>query len=85
MVNYTPYTMAISDFRNFGFLTFKNYNFHFFKNKYSTNPIFYRYPKDQNICYWLCVTISCTKFQANIFIFGCEMPQKPNEGNDVIF
>ena len=32
----------------------------------------------------LCVTNSCTTFQANIFIFGCEMAQKPIDGNDII-
>ena len=31
----------------------------------------------------LCVTKSCTKFQANIFTFGFEMAQKPSDGNDV--
>ena len=27
----------------------------------------------------------CTKFQANIFIFGCAMTQKPGEDDDVTF
>ena len=33
----------------------------------------------------LCVTNMCTEFQANIFIFGCAMAQKPGEGDDVTF
>ena len=33
----------------------------------------------------LCVTNNCAKFQANIFIFGCEVAQKQIDGNDVIF
>ena len=32
-----------------------------------------------------CANNSCTKFQANIFIFGCTMAQRPGEGNDVTF
>ena len=76
--------MAISDVWNFGFLTPKK-QFQFFKNKCTKNPKFYRYPKNGIYVIELCVTNSCTKFQANIFIFGCEMAQKPIDGNDVIF
>ena len=32
-----------------------------------------------------CAISMCTKFQANIFIFGCAMAQKPSNGNDVTF
>ena len=27
----------------------------------------------------------CTKFEANIFIFGCARPQKPSKDDDVTF
>ena len=30
-------------------------------------------------------TSMCTKFQANMFIFGCAMAQKPSSGNDATF
>ena len=33
----------------------------------------------------LCATSMCAKFQANIFIFGYAMAQKPSNGNDVTF
>ena len=75
--------MAILDFQNFGFWTPKYQNF-----------VFNKCPKIQNFIdiqktginvIELCVTNSCTKLQANIFIFGCEMAQKPIDGNDVIF
>ena len=45
---------------------------------------FYRY-KNGIYILELCATSMCTKFQANIFIFGCAMAQKPSDGNDVTF
>ena len=33
----------------------------------------------------LSVASMCAKFQANIFIFGSAMAQKPSKGNDVTF
>ena len=42
------------------------------------NPKFYRYQKGLYVID-LCVTNKCAKFQANIFIFGCEMAQKPSD------
>ena len=45
----------------------------------------YRYPKNGIYVIALCVTNSCTNFEANIYILGCEMAQKPIGGNEVIF
>ena len=75
--------MTISDFGNFGFLTPENQNFYFL-NKRPKN-LFLDIQKTRIYVLELCVTNSCTKCQANIFTFGCEMAQKPIDGNDVIF
>ena len=57
----------------------------FFKHKYLQN---------QNFDYSLKIVLhiielysnnQCTKFQANIFIFGCAMAQKPCKGDDTTF
>ena len=75
--------MAISDFRNFGVLTTK-INISIFKNAQKIQN-FIDIQKTGIYDIELCVTNSCTKFQANIFIFGCEMAQKSIDGNEVIF
>ena len=74
--------MAISDFQNFGFLTPKNQNFDFSKIDAQN---FIDIQKTGIYVIELCVTNRCTKFQANIFIFGCAMAQKPGKGDDVTF
>ena len=56
----------------------------FFKNK-CPKIIFYRYPKTGMYIIELRATSMCTKFQANTFIFGCAMAQKPSNDNDVTF
>ena len=43
------------------------------------------YPKNRIHIIELSANSRCTKFQANIFIFGCAMAQKPGKGNDVAF
>ena len=76
--------MAISDFQNFGFLIPKNQNFDFSKINAQNFQNFIDIQKRIHVIE-LCVTNRCTKFQANIFIFGCAMAQKPGEGDDVTF
>ena len=77
--------MTILDFRNFGFLTPKNQ--YLIVSEINDQKIynFLDIWKTGIFVIELSVTNSCTKFQANIFIFGCEMAQKPIDGNDVIF
>ena len=84
MQNYTFYKMAISDFRKFSFLTPTNNKIDFSKIN-AQKIIFYRYPKNGIYIIELCATSMCTKFQANIFIFGCAIAQKPSNGNDITF
>ena len=67
-----------------GFVPQKS-KFRFFKNKCPKIPKFYRYPKNGIYVIELCVINRCTKFQTNIFIFGCAMAQKPGKGDDVTF
>ena len=78
--------MAISDFRNFGFLTPQKSKFRFF-SKINTQKFqkFIDIQKTGIYVIELDVTNSCTTFQANIFIFGCAIAQKPGNGDDVIF
>ena len=64
--------MAISDFRNFWLLTLKNQNFDFSQNKRQQNWKCWGY-KNGMYTIELCAINSCTKFQANIFIFGYAM------------
>ena len=75
--------MAVTDFRKFWVFGPKNQNFAFSK---------INAPKFQNFIdiqktgkYVIYVTNRCTKFQANIFIFGCAMAQKPGKCDDVNF
>ena len=77
--------MAISDFQNFGFLPPKNQNFHFSKINAQNFQNFIDIQKTGIYVIELCVTNRFTKFQANIFIFGCAMAQKLGEGDDVTF
>ena len=77
--------MAISDFQNFGFLTPRNQNFDFSKINAQNFQHFIDIQKNGIYVIELCVTNRCTKFQANIFIFGCAMAQKPGKGDDVTF
>ena len=63
----------------------QNHNFDFSKLNAQNLQFFYRYRKTGIHVIELCVTNRCTKFQANIFIFGCAMAQKPGEGDDVTF
>ena len=76
--------MAISGFKNFGFLTPENQNIDF--SKINTKN-FQHFIDIKNGIYIIeiCVTNRCTKFQPNIFIFGCAMTQKLDEGDDVTF
>ena len=77
--------MSFSDFRNFGFLTPKNQNFNLSKICAQKIQNFIDIRKNGIYVIELCVTNCCTQFQANIFIFGCEMAHKPINGDDVIF
>ena len=77
--------MAISDFQNCGFLIPKNNKFRFFKNKCPKIQNFIDIQKNGVYVIELCVTNGCTKCQASIFIFGCEMVQKPIDGTVIIF
>ena len=77
--------MVVSDFLNFGFLTTKNQNLDLSKINAQKIQSFIDIRKTGIYVIELCVTNSCTKFQANIFLFGCEIAQKPIDGNDVIF
>ena len=80
MPNYTLYKTAITDFRTFWFLSP-----HFFRNKCLT-IFFYTYPENRKMFIIdLCGTNMCTKFQANIFIFGRARAQKQSNCYDVTF
>ena len=76
--------MDVSDYQHFVFLP-QNSQFRFFKNKCPKNPNFIDIQKTGIYVIELCVTNSCTKFQANILIFGCAIAQKPGKGDDVTF
>ena len=77
--------MAISDVGNFGFLTPKIKTSFFSKINAQKTQTFIDFQQTGIYIIELCVTNSCTKCQANNFIFCCEMAQKPISGNDVIF
>ena len=55
------------------------------KNKCTKIPQYYKYSKTGVSVIDLCITNSCTKFQANIFTFGCAMAQKPGKGDDLTY
>ena len=77
--------MAILDFQNVGFLSPKNQNVDFSKINAQKFQNFIDIQKNGIYVIELCVTNRCTKFQVNIFIFGCVMTQKPGKGDDVTF
>ena len=76
--------MSISDLRNFWFFDPKNQKFDFSivdaQNIHKTDI-----RKTEIYVIELCVTNSCTKYQANSLIFGCEMVQKPIDGMTSFF
>ena len=73
--------MAISDFQNFWFLTPKS-KFRFFKNQYLQNQ---KFEEIKNGIYSieLYTNNQCTQCQANIYISGCAMTQKPAKRDGV--
>ena len=73
--------MVISDFQNFGFLTPK---INFFLIHAQKIQKFIDIRKTGICVIELCVSNSCIKLKVNSFILGCEMAQKPIDGN-VIF
>ena len=77
--------MAISDFPNFWFLTPQNQNFDFSKINAPKHEHFIDIQKTGMYITELCAPSTCTKFQANTFIFGYAIAQKPSNGNDVTF
>ena len=77
--------MAISNFQNFGCLTPKNHNFDVSKINVPKIHFFIDILETEIYVIELCVTNSCTKFEANILIFCREMVQKPIDRNGVIF
>ena len=88
----TPKDAKWNDLQN-GYLGFSNVlvfdpqksKFRFFKNKYLQNQFFEDIPKTGIYSIELYTNYQCTKFQANIFISGCAMAQKPGKGDDVTF
>ena len=76
--------MAISDFQNLGFLSLKIKKWIFSKIN-SCKTFFWIYPKIGICSLELYSNSQCTKFQANIFIFGRAMAQQPGKGADVTF
>ena len=76
--------MAISNLQNFRILTPQNQNFDILKINTQNFQNFIDI-KNGTYAIELYVTNRCTEFQANIFIFGCAMAQKPGEGDDVTF
>ena len=74
--------MAVSDFQNFWLQKSK---FQFFKNEYLQNNFLKIQKKNGIYSAELYTNYQCTKFQANVFISGCAMAQKPGKGDDVTF
>ena len=85
MSNYTLNQMGISEFWNFWFLTSKNKIFDFLKINTQKIKIFTDIQKTGVHAIELSVTNMCAKFQANIFIFGCAIAQKPSNSSEVSF
>ena len=85
MYNLMLYKMAILDFPKKLFLTPKIQNCDFSKINAENFQSFIDIQNTRIYVIERCITNKCTKFQANIFIFGCAMAQKPGEGDDVTF
>ena len=77
--------MAISEFWYFRFWPRKLKILVFRKIKAYKPPIFWSYLKTVQYVVNLHTNKSQTKFQSNIFIFGCTMVKNPGKGDGVTF